>query len=80
MKAKVKATLYIPHSGKLYKFGEEIDVDETTMRTYPDHFEPLAQKTAPAPENKMVTNEKETVKATPVKMKLGPKTSRMRKK
>jgi hypothetical protein len=61
VRAIVKASLYIPMSGTLFKFGEEVDVDEDTMRTYKGYFEPIAkQQTAPV--NKMVTAEKETVK------------------
>jgi hypothetical protein len=66
VRAIVKASFYIPMNGILFKFGEEVDVDENTMRTYKGYFEPIAkQQTAPV--NKMVTAEKETVKAKMIK-------------
>lgn len=61
MKAKVLATLYVAEQNKLYKVDEEVDISLEFAHRYPGFFEMKMQK---APENKMITPEKETVKTT----------------
>jgi hypothetical protein len=65
VKAKVVASLYVPKWSKIFKFGEIVDVNESVMGEYPGYFEPEG-KLQKAPENKMMTAAKETVKQ-PVK-------------
>jgi hypothetical protein len=67
MKAIVTATLYIPRMDRLFKIGTEADVDPNMMREYKGFFKPVIEKTRPAPVNKMITAEKETVKAKSMK-------------
>ena len=66
MKAKVVASLYVPKWSKIFKFGEIVDINESMMGEYPGYFEPeeemKAKKLQTAPENKMMTATKETVK------------------
>jgi hypothetical protein len=66
MKAKVKASLYVAKWSRIYKVGDVVEVDEGTMHEYPGYFEPeeemKAKKLQTAPENKMMTAAKETVK------------------
>jgi len=68
VKAIVVQTFYIPGANKLYKHGEEIDVDRDFAQQYVSCLKIIEEKAAPAPFNKMVTREKEITKtADPMK-------------
>jgi hypothetical protein len=62
VKAKCKASIYMPATGILYTESKEYDVSDEMIHAYRGYFEPTG-KTGPAPVNKMITAEKETVKA-----------------
>lgn len=61
MKVKCKSSLYIAETSRLFTEGKEYEIEGGLLGTHRDYFEPM-EKMASAPENKMVTVEKETVK------------------